>query len=69
MAYPQPLSVSDIAQSRPKAVGLETTPFPSFANDPIASNKIENAIITALIVAAFAIIGSGFWQWINAGGK
>jgi len=33
------------------------------------SNKIGNAVITALIVVASAIIGSGFWQWINSGGK
>ena len=33
------------------------------------SNKIGNAVITAFIVIAFAIIGSGFWQWINSGGK
>lgn len=33
------------------------------------ARKIGNAIITALIVVAFAIIGSGFWQWINSGGK
>jgi|GEM_PF-1215285 hypothetical protein len=36
--------------------------------DGVAS-KIGNAIITALIVVCFAIIGSGFWQWINSGGK
>lgn len=33
------------------------------------STKIGNAVITAFIVIAFAIIGSGFWQWINSGGK
>lgn len=33
------------------------------------SNKIGNAVITAFIIIAFAIIGSGFWQWINSGGK
>ena len=33
------------------------------------SNKIGNAVITAFIVIAFAIVGSGFWQWINSGGK
>lgn len=33
------------------------------------ATKIGNAIITALIVIAFAIVGSGFWQWISTGGK
>jgi hypothetical protein len=33
------------------------------------STKIGNAVITAVIVICFAIIGSGFWQWINSGGK
>lgn len=33
----------------------------------VLANKIGNAVITAVIVVAFAIIGSGFWVWINSG--
>ncbi len=34
---------------------------------PVAFAKLGNAIITALIVIAFAIIVSGFWQAGNEG--
>lgn len=33
------------------------------------AKKIGNAVVTALIVIAFVIIGSGFWTWINSGGR
>lgn len=33
------------------------------------ANKIGNAIITAVIVICFAIISTGFWQWVSSGGK
>jgi hypothetical protein len=33
------------------------------------SAKIGNAVITDFIVICFDIIGTGFWQWNNSGGK
>lgn len=33
------------------------------------ATKIGNAVITAVIIVAFGIIGSGFWVWINSAGK
>lgn len=33
------------------------------------STKVGNAILTAVIVIAGVIIASGFWAWINSGGK
>ena len=36
--------------------------------DALAS-KIGNAVVSAFIVILFAIIASGFWAWINSGGK
>lgn len=33
------------------------------------AKKIGNAVLAALIVIGGAIIASGFWTWINSGGK
>lgn len=34
-----------------------------------AARKIGNAILAGVIVIAGAIIATGFWRWINSGGK
>ncbi|MBO9589516.1 hypothetical protein [Devosia sp.] len=34
-----------------------------------STRKVGTAVLTALIGVAMIIFGSGFWQWINSGGK
>ncbi|KQU96423.1 hypothetical protein [Devosia sp. Root105] len=34
-----------------------------------AAAKIGNAVLAALLVVAGGIIATGFWTWINSGGK
>lgn len=34
-----------------------------------STQKVGTAVLTALIGVALIIFGSGFWQWINSGGK
>lgn len=33
------------------------------------AKKVGSAVLTALILVALTIIGSGFWAWIGSGGK